>query len=107
MSREATKRSEAPEPGAEARCTHCGRVVRETIHTRSQYRVGYYELHTGPVEESTFRRREDGPLQVYQRLLALELVITCADCYREPAIQDERERRFRPEVAAVAEEASA
>ena len=91
----------------EMRCAHCGRVVHETMHTRSSYAVDYYELHTGPVEEGTFRHGEDGPIQVYQRLLAHELVITCADCYRRPAIQTEREQRFRPEAVEVAEEASA
>lgn len=91
----------------ELRCAHCGRVVHETVHTRAAYVVDYYELHTGPVEEGTFRHGEDGPLQVYQRLLAPELVITCADCYRQPAIRAEREQRFRPETVEVAAEASA
>lgn len=77
------------------------------MHTRTGYRVDYYELHTGSVEEATYRRGEDGPVQVYQRLLVPELVITCADCYRQPAVQDEREQRFRPEAYEPAEEASA
>jgi hypothetical protein len=91
----------------ELRCAHCGRIVHETVHTRSSYVVDYYELHTGPVEEGTFRHGEDGPVQVYQRLLAPELVISCRDCYRQPAVQNEREQRFRPEALDAIEEASA
>ena len=87
----------APEPGIEARCNHCGRVVRETVHTRSQYRVDYYELHTGEVEESTLKHGEDGQVQVYQRLRVPETITTCADCYRDPNVRDEREHRYRPE----------
>ena len=93
---------------SERRCNHCGRVVHETVHTRSKCRVDYYELHTGQVEAALMRRGEDGPVQVYQRLLVPEQVVTCADCYRNPVIQDERERRFRPELFEPAEaEASA
>jgi hypothetical protein len=80
------------------RCSHCGRPVCETVHTRSSYRVDYYELHTGQVEASILRHGDGGPVQTYQRLLVPELVITCADCYQDPLIQDEREQRFRPEL---------
>jgi hypothetical protein len=85
-------------PRADWRCVHCGRTVRETVHTRSRYTVDFFELHTGPVEESSFRHGEDGPVQLFQKLLASELLITCADCYRDPSVQEERERRYRPEA---------
>jgi len=81
--------------------------VRETIHTRTSYRVDYYELHTGPVEPALLRHGEDGPVQTYQRLLAAELVTTCADCYQSSMIQAERERRFRPERQATTDEVPA
>jgi len=89
----------------ERRCSHCGRVVHETIHTRSHFQVDYYELHTGQVEAALLRHGEDGPVQVYQRLLVPELVVTCSDCYRDPSIRDERERRFRPELDAESADA--
>ena len=91
----------------EPHCNHCGRRVHETVHTRTSYRVDYYELHTGPVEPALLRHGEDGPVRVYQRLLAPELVITCVDCYLDPAIQEERERRFRQELSEAAEEVPA
>ena len=90
--------------GEHPRCDHCGRAVNETIHTRSSYRVDYYELHTGPVETATLRHGEDGPVQIYQRLLVAVRVVTCNDCYQNPAVQEERERRFRPEAYEPAEE---
>ena len=83
--------------GEERRCSHCGRLVHETHHTRADFLVDFYELHTGQVEAAVLRRSEDGPGQPYWRLLVPELVVTCRDCYRDPQIQDERERRFRPE----------
>jgi len=90
--------------GDPPRCDHCGRLVKETVHTRSSYRVDYYELHTGPVEPATLRHGEDGPVQIYQRLLVAERVVTCSDCYQDPAVQEEREKRFRPEAYEPAEE---
>ena len=106
MSSAAAKPIPAVDTRGEPRCAHCGRRVRETVHTRSDYRVDYYELHTGAVEESSFRHGEDGPVQVYQRLLAPEWVVTCVDCYRDPAIQSEREQRYRPEAYAPMDEAA-
>lgn len=95
------------EASSELRCTHCGRRVRETIHTRTSYEVDYYDMHAGQTETVTFRRSEDGPEVVYQRLIAPEFIITCRDCYRDPAVQDEREHRFRPELGAQPEEGAA
>jgi len=90
--------------GEPTRCSHCGRPVAETVHTRTSYRVDYYELNTGPVEPATLRHGEDGPVQTYQRLLAHQRVVTCSSCYRDPAVLEERERRFRPEAYEVGEE---
>ncbi len=106
MSNEDPIRIPVNDPRCEPRCAHCGRPVRQTVHTRSQYRVDFYELHTGQVEESTIRHGEDGPVEVYQRLLVPELVITCAECYRDPEVQALRERRYRPEDYESAEEAA-
>jgi len=79
------------------RCDHCGRVVHETRHTPSSYAVDYYALHTGDVESSTMRTDDDRQAITFQKLLRAVVLITCADCYRDPAIRLEREQRFRPE----------
>jgi hypothetical protein len=78
------------------RCDHCSRAVCETQHTRASYRVDYYSLHTGEVEESTVAH-ESGSTFTYQKLVSVVHMITCADCYRKPSVQREREARFRPE----------
>lgn len=85
-------------------CTHCGRPVGETIHTRSTYAVDYYALHTGVVEPMTIQRSDEpyGSLTVL-KLIAPRTVVTCADCYRQPAIRDERDLLFRPERPAADE----
>jgi hypothetical protein len=84
---------------APLRCVHCGRPVKETFHTRSSYQVDYYSLHTGDVEPLVVRVDEDEPPVTFQRLVNAVEVVTCANCYRDPAVQQERERRFRPELA--------
>lgn len=83
------------------RCTHCGREVAETIHTRSSYRVDYYLLHTGEVQPTTIARPDDpsGTVTIL-KLLRVSTVVTCADCYRQPDVRQERELLFRPELAA-------
>jgi DNA-directed RNA polymerase subunit RPC12/RpoP len=86
------------------RCAHCGREVAETMHTRSSYRVDYYALHTGAVEPVTLSRGEDAPPMTVLKLLSANEVFTCADCYRQPRIRQERELLFRPELAAVPEQ---
>lgn len=82
------------------RCTHCGREVAETLHTRSSYQVDYYLLHTGDVQPTTVARPDDpsGSITVL-KLLHVNTVVTCADCYRQPDVRQERETLFRPELA--------
>jgi hypothetical protein len=84
---------------APLRCNHCGRSVKETSHTRSSYQVDYYSLHTGDVEPLVVRVDEDEPPVTFQRLVNSVEVVTCVNCYRDPVVQQERERRFRPELA--------
>ncbi len=81
-------------------CNHCGRPVAETVHTRSSYDVDYYVLHTGMVEPMTIQRADEpyGAVTVL-KLTAPRTVVTCADCYHQPAIQEERELLFRPELS--------
>lgn len=93
--------SDAAATGAvRLRCTHCGRPVRETLHTRSSYRVDYYSMHTGSVEPSFLSRHDSDEAFGYLRLIEPTEVISCADCYRDPRVREERERLFRPECAA-------
>ena len=88
----------AAESGKPAlRCSHSGREVAETVHTRSAYRVDYYALHTGDVEPVTLRADELSPLVTVFKLVRAHNICTCADCYRRPLVQGERERLFRPE----------
>ncbi len=87
-----------PLANSNLRCSHCGRPVKETAHTRSSYRVDYYSMHTGDVEPLLVKVEEDEPPAVFQRLLHPVEVVTCAECYKCPDVQRERERRFRPEL---------
>jgi hypothetical protein len=88
--------SDAPSKGAR-RCTHCGREVTETVHTRGGYRVDYYALHTGTTEPATMARSDDTLVVTVLKLLEPIEVVTCADCYHEPRVRAERELLFRPE----------
>ena len=82
----------SPEPVL--RCTHCGRPVQPTTHTRESWRVDCYLQQTGEVEPAVYRRLEEGTGIEYLRLVRPELVVTCADCYRRP---DVRTARLFPE----------
>jgi hypothetical protein len=90
---------DAPSKAAR-RCTHCGRGVTETVHTRTWYRVDYYALHTGTTEPVTIMRHDEmlAPVTVL-KLLEPSEVVTCAECYRDPHVRAERELLFRPESA--------
>lgn len=79
------------------RCDHCGRPVHETLHTRTSYRVDYYTLHSGHGELCTTAADDRQHALTYVRLLDRFDVITCSDCYRQAAIQTERNRQFQPE----------
>ncbi len=82
------------------RCSHCGRELAETMHTRASYRVDYYALHTGDVEPMTMVPTDDSaPLVTFFKLLRPNDVLTCVDCYRQPQVRKERELLFRPELA--------
>ncbi len=80
-------------------CTHCGREVAETMHTRAAYRVDYYLLHTGDVQPATVARPDDpsGTMTVL-KLIRPTTVVTCADCYRRADVRQQREVLFRPEL---------
>jgi hypothetical protein len=69
------------------RCTHCGRPVGPTAHTRDGWRVDHYVMHSGEVEPAVYRRDEFGPPIEYLRLVSYQLVITCSECYARPEIR--------------------
>lgn len=71
--------------------------MSETRHTRTSYRVDFYEMHTGEVEPCSLLIDEGERSFSFLRLLIPQEVVTCADCYRDAAVQRERERRFYPE----------
>ncbi len=76
------------------RCTHCGRAVAETRHTRESWRVDYYLLHTGDVEAAAVAREGEGEAVTYLKLVRALDIVTCADCYRDPAVREGRDERF-------------
>jgi hypothetical protein len=83
------------------RCDHCGRSVKETLHTRTTYTVDYYSLHTGPVETCSLVTDDGERRLTFQKLLSTKEVITCVDCYRRDEVQRDRELRFRSELASI------
>jgi len=88
--------------GQSFRCDHCGRSVKETQHTRTAYTVDYYSLHTGPVEPCSLVTDDGERRLTFQKLLSVQEVVTCVDCYRSAEVQRERELRFRRELASGA-----
>lgn len=85
------------------RCDHCGRIVKETRHTRTAYTVDYYSLHTGPVETCSVVIDDGERRLTFQKLLSVEEVVTCVDCYGRTDVQRDRELRFRTELVSGGE----
>src|SRR5262249_61139520 len=56
-------------------------------HTRTDYVVGYYLLHTGPTGEGTLRRRDDEAPVSYLRVLDVVEIVSCPRCFGEPEVQ--------------------
>jgi hypothetical protein len=76
-------------------CFHCGRAVRETIHTQKSYKVDYYLLHTGYSEWSFFINPKQDALPLrYLRLIQPLDIITCVQCYDQPYIRQKIEDDF-------------
>jgi hypothetical protein len=69
------------------RCSRCGAAVQETRHTRTDYVVGYYVLHTGPIAEASIRRGDDEAPLSYLRLLDVVEIVSCPRCFAEPEVQ--------------------
>ena len=69
------------------RCSRCGAAVEGTRHTRTDYVVGYYILHTGPTGEATIRRGDDEMPLTYLRLLDVVEIVSCPRCFGEPEVR--------------------
>jgi hypothetical protein len=83
--------------GPGARCDHCGRTVRETMHERSTYVVDAFVLHTGDTEPAVVRRADsDAVAFTYRRLIRPVAIVTCADCYADPAVRSRHETWRHP-----------
>ena len=91
-SREVVRAAEPP-----LRCDHCGRPVRETQHTRTSYTVDYYSVQAGHGELCSFAGDDGLRGATYVKLLDRYDVISCVECYRQGAVQAERDRHFQPE----------
>lgn len=63
------------------RCSRCGVAVEGTLHTRGEYTVGHYILHTGRTEEATQRRGADDAPFVYRRLVEPMEIVACRICF--------------------------
>ncbi|GIW41092.1 MAG: hypothetical protein KatS3mg076_1669 [Candidatus Binatia bacterium] len=74
------------------RCTHCGRAVRETMHTRETWLVDYYVLVGGAVEAVSVAGEDGEKPTTYLRLVDAERWVTCRDCYVRSEIRALRER---------------
>ena len=67
--------------------------MHETVHTREGFRVGFYELYTGDVEEVHRASEVEDPLY-FQRLVRPRYMVTCATCYARPEVRAERDLLF-------------
>ena len=76
-------------------CFHCGREVKETIHTRRGYKVDYYLLHTGNTEWAFFKNPKDNaPTLRYLKLTQPTDIFTCVQCHALPAIRKQLDDDF-------------
>lgn len=79
-------------------CSHCGREVRATVHQRKKdpgYRVDYYTLWTGELEEVAMKNpRDESEIMEFYKLNEPRRVITCSDCEAKKDIRKELDRLF-------------
>jgi hypothetical protein len=76
-------------------CFHCGRAVRETIHTQKNYRVDYYSLHTGNTEWAFFVNPNEHVLPLrYLKLTHPADIVTCIECHARGEIRQRLDEDF-------------
>ncbi len=76
-------------------CFHCGKEVRETIHTQKSYRVEYYLLHTGDTEWAFFINPKENVLPLrYLKLTNPVDIITCIQCHARGEIRQRLDDDF-------------
>ena len=88
MARSADTPQSDAQPPRIGTCRQCGRVVHETVHTRTTSAVDGFVLNTGPTEPTAVRKADSDAVDfVYQRLLRPVRVVVCVDCLRDPAVR--------------------
>jgi hypothetical protein len=79
-------------------CSHCGREVKPTVHLRNAnpgYRVDYYLLITGDLEEVAMKNpRDESEVMEFYKLNNPRQVITCSECASRKSVQEELQRLF-------------
>ncbi len=79
-------------------CSHCGREVKATVHAREEdpgYRVDYYLLLTGDLEEVSIKNpRDESDVMEFYKLKNPRRVITCSDCLGKKEVSGELDRLF-------------
>jgi hypothetical protein len=70
----------------DARCHHCGRAVRPTVHLRGGALVDYFRMHTGPTEPAVIEDRDGRGSIHFDRLLTPQEILTCRDCFALPQV---------------------
>lgn len=77
------------------KCSHCGREVMPTIHTKDGYEVDYYALVTGNLVPVLVDENEtgEGVFQYFKIEQTVE-IITCISCWRNPEIKKKIASQF-------------
>jgi hypothetical protein len=75
--------------GVQARkCTHCARVVHETIHGRNGASVDFFRTLTGvPRAETVEDRERPGVALRVLRVDTVREIVTCRDCWALARVQ--------------------
>jgi len=85
-------------------CSHCGREVSETIHSKKYpegFRVDYYVLVTGQLAPRVIKNPKDESIQIeFFKVENPRQVITCCDCLQLHDVQEKLDQAFLsiPEV---------
>lgn len=79
-------------------CTHCGRKVNPTVHIRnadSGYKVDYYILWTGDLEEVAIKNPRDESVTLeFYKLSNPRMVVTCSDCMKKSEVKARLDEMF-------------
>ncbi len=70
----------------DARCHHCGREVRPTVHLRAGALVDYFRMHTGLTEPAVIEDRDGRGAVHFDRMLSPQEILTCRNCLSLPDV---------------------